>query len=157
MAARCETVLNTTMAEIETYHTQKVEDFQALTKGYLDDEIAFYEQVNPLPSPIQSHTAARTHAHILTDLCLLQILVRLKSARRTFDAPQYDHLAQSPRQPSIYERELEQPRLNPPPLVQPCPHVYDSAPMRPVSVAIQEGVGMLLSPTRASVFGKFWS
>ena len=47
MAARCETVLNTTMAEIETYHTQKVEDFQVLTKGYLDDEIAFYEQVRP--------------------------------------------------------------------------------------------------------------
>ena len=47
MVARCETVLNTTMAEIETYHTQKVEDFQALTKGYLDDEIAFYEQVRP--------------------------------------------------------------------------------------------------------------
>ncbi|THH30895.1 hypothetical protein EUX98_g3299 [Antrodiella citrinella] len=128
MAARCETVLNTTMAEIETYHTQKLEDFQGLTKGYLDDEIAFYEQV----------------------------LSRLKVARRTFDAPQYDQLAQSPRQPSIYERELEQPRLNPPLLTQPCPHVFDSAPMRPVSVAIQEGVGMLIgSPTRASMFGKF--
>ncbi|TCD62757.1 hypothetical protein EIP91_006429 [Steccherinum ochraceum] len=121
MAARCETVLNTTMAEIETYHTQKVEDFQTLTKGYLDDEIAFYEQ----------------------------ILDRLKSARWTFDQPQYGHLAQAPRQPSMYERELEQPRLNPSPLTQPCPHVYDSAPMRPVTVAISE-------LTRASVFGKFW-
>lgn len=121
MAARCETVLNTTMAEIETYHTQKVEDFQALTKGYLDDEIAFYEQ----------------------------ILDRLKSARWTFDQPQYSHLAQAPRQPSMYERELEQPRLNLPPLTQPGPHVYDSAPMRPVTVAISE-------LTRASVFGKFW-
>lgn len=60
----------------------------------------------------------------------------------------------------MYERELDAPRLVPPPLTQPCPHVYDSAPMRPVSVAIQEGVGMLLggvaSPTRGSVFGKFW-
>ena len=57
----------------------------------------------------------------------------------------------------MYERELEHPRLNPAPLSQPCPHVFDSAPMRPVSVAIQEGVGMLLgAPGRASVFGKFW-
>lgn len=45
MAARCETVLNTTMAEMDTYHTQKVEDFQALTKDHLDGEIALYEQV----------------------------------------------------------------------------------------------------------------
>ena len=45
MAARCETVLNTTMAEMETYHTQKVEDFSALTKEHLDGEIMLYEQV----------------------------------------------------------------------------------------------------------------
>jgi sorting nexin-9/18/33 len=45
MAARCETVLNTTMAEMETYHTQKGEDFQAVVKEHLDGEIAFYEQV----------------------------------------------------------------------------------------------------------------
>ncbi|KAH9852382.1 PX-domain-containing protein [Lenzites betulinus] len=133
MAARCETVLNITMAEMDTYHTQKVEDFQELAKEHLDGEIAFYEQ----------------------------ILTRLRTARRTFDPPQYDELARTgPRQPSIYERELEHPRLNPPPLPQPCPHVFDSAPMRPVSVAIQEGVGMLLggvtSPARGSVFGKFW-
>lgn len=63
----------------------------------------------------------------------------------------------------MYERELENPRLVANPLLQPCPHVYDSAPMRPVSVAIQEGMGMLLgssggssSSARASVFGKFW-
>ncbi|KAI0363165.1 PX-domain-containing protein [Pilatotrama ljubarskyi] len=132
MAARCETVLNITMAEMDTYHTQKVEDFQELAKEHLDGEIAFYEQ----------------------------ILTRLRTARKGFDPPQYDELAQSPRQPSIYERELEHPRLNPQPLSQPCPHVFDSAPMRPVSVAIQEGVGMLLggvaSPARGSVFGKFW-
>ncbi|KAI0641330.1 hypothetical protein C8Q79DRAFT_1077719 [Trametes meyenii] len=133
MAARCETVLNVTMAEMDTYHTQKTEDFQELAKEHLDGEIAFYEQ---------------------------QILTRLRTARKAFDPPQYDELARSPRQPSIYERELEHPRLNPPPVPQPCPHVFDSAPMRPVSVAIQGGVGMLLggvgSPARGSVFGKFW-
>ena len=46
MAARCETVLNTTMAEIDTYHTQKNEDFKSLTTDILDDEIALYEQVS---------------------------------------------------------------------------------------------------------------
>ena len=46
MAARCETVLNTTMAEIDTYHTQKNEDFKSLTTDILNDEIALYEQVS---------------------------------------------------------------------------------------------------------------
>lgn len=132
VAARCETVLNTTMAEMETYHTQKVEDFQTLAKEHLDGEIALYEQ----------------------------ILTRLRTARAAFDAPQYTALSRTPRQPSMHERELEHPRLVPEPLTQPCPHVFDSAPIRPVSVAIQEGVGMLLGgvapAARGSVFGKLW-
>ncbi|KZP24998.1 hypothetical protein FIBSPDRAFT_734676 [Athelia psychrophila] len=135
VAARCETVLNTTMAEMETYHSQKNEDFADITKEHLDGEIEFYEQV----------------------------ISKLRAARRNFDSPQYEALGQSPRQPSMYERELENPRVASAPLPQPCPHVYDSAPMRPVSVAIQEGVGMLLrssssssSSGRGSVFGKFW-
>lgn len=33
------------MAEMETYHTQKGEDFRAMTREHLDGEIAFYEQV----------------------------------------------------------------------------------------------------------------
>ncbi|KAG7448492.1 uncharacterized protein BT62DRAFT_992550 [Guyanagaster necrorhizus] len=127
MAARCETVLNTTMAEMETFHAQKNEDFSTLAKDHLDGEIEFYERV----------------------------LHRLRTARKCFDEPQYEALAMSPRQPSIYERELENPHLGSLPLLQPCPHVFDSAPMRPVSVAIQEGVGMILGP-RGSVFGKFW-
>ncbi|KAJ7598847.1 hypothetical protein C8J56DRAFT_915178 [Mycena floridula] len=131
MASRCETVLNSTMAEMETYHTQKCEDFAAITQEHLDGEIDFYEQV----------------------------LNRLRTARAQFENPTYDQLAATPRQPSIFERELENPRLTSHSLLQPCPHVFDSAPMRPVSVALQlqEGMGMLLGPTgRGSVFGKFW-
>ncbi|KAG5643644.1 hypothetical protein DXG03_000570 [Asterophora parasitica] len=79
MAARCETVLNTTMAEMETYHSQKLEDFQNLAREHLDGEIEFYEQV----------------------------LNRLIAARRTFDPPVFDTLAESPRQPSIYERNSD--------------------------------------------------
>ncbi|KZT70045.1 hypothetical protein DAEQUDRAFT_690082 [Daedalea quercina L-15889] len=134
MAARCETVLNTTMAEMDTYHTQKVEDFQAIAKEHLDGEIALYEQ----------------------------ILTRLRNARATFDDPTYALLTCGPNPPSMYERELENPRLNPAPLTQPCPHVFDSAPIRPVSVAIQEGMGLLLgggggTAGRSSVFGRLWS
>jgi sorting nexin-9/18/33 len=33
------------MAELETYHIQKIEDFQNITKEHLDGEIQFYEQV----------------------------------------------------------------------------------------------------------------
>jgi sorting nexin-9/18/33 len=86
-----------------------------------------------------------------------QILTRLRTARRTFDAPIYDHLASGARQPSIYERELERPRLDLEQLPQPCPHVYDSTPMRPVSHAIQKGMSLFLGGQgRASVFGPFW-
>ena len=60
MAARCETVLNTTMAEMDTYHTQKLEDFQELAKEHLDGEIALYEQV-------RRHTYSR-HTSSLTEL-----------------------------------------------------------------------------------------
>lgn len=34
------------MAELETYHTQKVEDFSSIAKEHLDSEIEFYEQVH---------------------------------------------------------------------------------------------------------------
>ncbi|KAI4522466.1 hypothetical protein K525DRAFT_255594 [Schizophyllum commune Loenen D] len=86
-----------------------------------------------------------------------QVLRRLRNARQAFDEPEYTELGTSPRQTSIYERELEHPRLSAEPLTQPCPHVYDSAPMRPVSVALQEGVGLFLGPTtRGSVLGKLW-
>jgi len=108
MAARCETVLNTTMAEMEAYHRQKVDDFANIAKDHLDGEIAFYEQV----------------------------LTRLRTVRSQFDSPAYDELGKSARQPSRYERELDHPRVESRPLTQPYPHVYDSAPMRPVSVAI---------------------
>ncbi|KAH9956493.1 hypothetical protein BC827DRAFT_1230696 [Russula dissimulans] len=134
IASRSETVLNTTMAEMDNYHAQKVEDFSTLAKEHLDGEIEFYEQV----------------------------LLRLRTARRTFEPPIYSRLASGgPRQPSIYERELEHPRLNPDPLPQPCPHVLDATPMTPVST-IQEGVGLLFGSAanavtgRGSMFGRFW-
>ena len=34
------------MAEVESYHAQKVEDFASLAKEHLDGEIEFYEQVS---------------------------------------------------------------------------------------------------------------
>jgi sorting nexin-9/18/33 len=148
------------MAEMDIYHTQKVEDFAELAKEHLDGEIEFYEQVsthlNTLRPP--SH-----RSFLLSCDYAPQVLLRLRTARRTFDPPTYPQLASDgPRKPSIYERDLEQPCLNPEPLPQPCPHVFDAMPMRPVSLAIQEGVGLLLGTAanavsgRSSVFGRFW-
>ena len=68
MISRCETVLNATMAEMDTYHDQKLQDFITLVQEHLDDEIALYEQ----------------------------ILSRLKSVRRGFDPPHFDNLGRSP-------------------------------------------------------------
>ncbi|PVG01410.1 PX-domain-containing protein [Serendipita vermifera] len=156
---RCETVLNTTMSEFSTYHTQKQEDFEKITLDHLNSEIELY-----------------------TD-----ILERLQAAKAAFYSPQWDELAASqsgPRQPSRFEKDL--PIVDPrtgkigsssttgagarsnasgkqETLLEPAPHVWDSAPMRPVSVAIQEGMGMIFGSSsmgslygRGSVFGKFW-
>ncbi|KAG6377444.1 hypothetical protein JVT61DRAFT_15249 [Boletus reticuloceps] len=133
VASRCETVLNATMSELDTYHTQKVEDFTSLTKDHLDGEIALYEQM----------------------------LTRLKAARRTLDPPHLDELGRSPRRPSRFEKDLDRSVNDIEPLPQPCPHVYDSAPMRPVSMAIQGGMGLLLGSSssggRTSVLGRLWA
>jgi hypothetical protein len=48
VAARCETVLNTTMAEFDTYHEQRGEDMTQIAVEYLDSEIEFFEQVSEL-------------------------------------------------------------------------------------------------------------
>jgi len=159
MVARCETVLNATMAEMDVYHTQKGEDLKTITVDHLDGEIAFYEQVRKFLAPM---------IHLELTFFLRKILTRLKAARSIYDDPKYTDLASSPRLPSIYEKDLTfdssnphsaaNPHLAPKPLPQPCPHVYDSAPMRPVSVATQEGVGIFLGDGvgRGSVFSKFW-
>lgn len=138
------------MAEFDLFHEKKREDFEHLTKDYLDGEIQFYEKV----------------------------LARLRTARQLFDTPdaEIDLTMPGPRQPSVYESELAEPRLRTTPVSLPPPHVFDSAPMRPVSVAIQDGVSLLFGGAgmrtsgmrssfgkdgdygsgRASVFSRFW-
>jgi len=127
LVGRCETVLTVSAAEIDVYHTQKVEDFRKLAEDYLDEEIDFHEKV----------------------------LQRLKVARANFKDEALASLAASgSRQPSIFERDLGGPKVNAPPdpVPQPCPHVFDSTPMRPVSAAV-ERVGLL---RRGSVLSRFW-
>ena len=152
------------MAEMDIYHTQKVEDFASLAKEHLDGEIELYEQVNLRISHQSLYKYVKTTQKTKTKT---QVLLRLRTARRAFEQqqqqPMSPHLSSDgTHKPSIYERDLEQPRLNPDPLPQPCPHVWDATPMRPVSHAIQEGVGLLLGTAanavsgRGSVFGRFW-
>jgi hypothetical protein len=138
---------------METYHAQKGRGF------YLDRQGAPRRRNRVLRAG-KSESISKTRA--LIKIAPRQVLNRLRTARRTFEPPIYPRLVSTSRQPSIYERELERPRLNPDPLPQPCPHVFDSTPMRPVSHAIQEGVGLLLGSAtsavtgRGSMFGKFW-
>ncbi|KDQ07407.1 hypothetical protein BOTBODRAFT_180691 [Botryobasidium botryosum FD-172 SS1] len=129
VAARCETVLNTTMAEFETYHVQKGEDFERIAVEHLDGEIEFHEQV----------------------------LARLRAARAAFPTSgkgATDVLPPGPRQPSIYERNLATARFTQPaPLPQPAPHIFDSTAsvgLRPVSVAVRESMAMLFGNSVSS-------
>ncbi|CAE6498616.1 unnamed protein product [Rhizoctonia solani] len=105
-SSRCETVLHTTLAEFETYHTQRSEDLTRIATEYLDEEIALYEQV----------------------------LVRLRAARQGFNEK-----TAGGRGVSIYEKHIGKP-IVPSPVPQPTAHVYDPAPVRPVSTT----VGMLI-------------
>jgi len=83
MAARCETVLNTTMPRWKPI-TPKVEDFATMTKEHLDGEINFYEQV--IDVVVYRHP--RSHL-----MMLKQVITKLRNARQAFDFPQYDQLA----------------------------------------------------------------
>jgi len=146
------------MSEFSTYHSQKQEDFERIALEHLNGEIEL-------------------HASILE---------RLQAAKAAFYTPEWEGLSAArsgPRQASRYERDL--PRVDPRTgvldmgkgagpstglrrldrnaLVEPAPHVWDSAPMRPVSAAIQEGMGMLFGSSsvpslygRGSVFGRLW-
>ncbi|KAJ3559820.1 hypothetical protein NP233_g11170 [Leucocoprinus birnbaumii] len=84
LASRCETVLNTTMSEMDIYHTQKVEDFHKFGVEHLDGEIQLYEQ----------------------------ILTRLRAARSTLTSPPplnlsaLDSTNSNTITPSIYTRDL---------------------------------------------------
>ncbi|KAB5591514.1 hypothetical protein CTheo_5021 [Ceratobasidium theobromae] len=135
IAGRCETVLNTTMAEFDTYHAQRGEDFTQIAVEYLDSEIELYEQV----------------------------LQKLKAARRVFTPEGAADLPSGPRKPSIYEKHLCEAGPRPSVLLpQPTAHVYDAAPIRPMSA-----VGMLIDGLAGSGSGfrdaergsglKFWS
>ncbi|KAG2050824.1 hypothetical protein BDR06DRAFT_891069, partial [Suillus hirtellus] len=65
MAARCKTVLNITMAEMDTYHDQKVKNFSTITREYLDGEIHFYKQVlHKLKAARRTFNALRTCLHM---------------------------------------------------------------------------------------------
>ncbi|KAG8683235.1 hypothetical protein FRC11_013800, partial [Ceratobasidium sp. 423] len=109
-SSRCETVLHTTLAEFNTYHTQRSEDITRIATEYLDEEIKLYEQV----------------------------LVRLRAARQGFE-----ERGSGGRGVSIYEKHIGKPVV--PTLVpQPTAHVYDPAPVRPVSTAVSmliDGIG----------------
>jgi len=133
LAARCETVLNTTMAEMDTCHTQKVEDFTALATEHLDGEIEFYEQVCISVFFVMRFCADdpyRLHQ---------QVLARLRTARRAYD-PGTEHPA-GPRQTSLYERHLAQPRLTPDPSRSLRNTCLILVPMRAVSQAVRDLVG----------------
>lgn len=142
LAGKAETVLNVTMAEIDHQHASKVSDWTKIGKGFLDEQIGFYEEV----------------------------LAKLYEARRTYSPSEWRRVAESsstsaaPRHeeglnqentaswglnPSPYLSELRTARAAPPPpLTYPStqllrPGAVESALLRPVGLAGEVLVGML--------------
>ncbi|KAG9028962.1 hypothetical protein FS837_003699, partial [Tulasnella sp. UAMH 9824] len=153
-AARCETVLNTTIAEFDNYHEQKGEDFDRIAKEHLDGEIAFHEQILRRlraaragfePPSASSPTGQSYFASPPTTAPLSASGFTTASgrARSVSTSQYYSALPSGPRQPSIYERDLGTSAVtrNPPPLPQPTAHIFDSGVVRPVSTAVNTIVG----------------
>ncbi|PWZ02323.1 hypothetical protein BCV70DRAFT_152838, partial [Testicularia cyperi] len=55
VASRCETVLNVTLSEMDRLHDERVEDWHALGRSFLDSEIDLYESI------LETLRAARAH------------------------------------------------------------------------------------------------
>ncbi|KAG8880051.1 hypothetical protein FRB97_001202 [Tulasnella sp. 331] len=163
-AARCETVLNTTMAELDTYHTQKGEDFDKIAMEHLDGEIAFHEQVlarlraaRAAFDPNQNPTTSPTIPPTPTSKYWPASPTSSISQPHRQSSLSFQPLPPGPRQPSMYERDLAAATTRMvPPLPQPTAHVLDSTtPMRPVGVAVRDGMSILLGGVglRSSVNG----
>ncbi|PWN47511.1 hypothetical protein IE53DRAFT_303920, partial [Violaceomyces palustris] len=132
LAARCETVINVTLSEMDRIHDERVEDWLAAGRNFLDGEIEFYEDV----------------------------LETLRSARRKFSA-EHDHHQERettshapPILASRYQHELHRSKVSQPLRMPSNPVVpssglmiHPSNAMRPVSLAaevVSEGLGSLL-------------
>ncbi|KAL9938523.1 hypothetical protein V8E36_002242 [Tilletia maclaganii] len=120
MAARCETVLNVTMSEIDRIHQERTEDWTAWARHWLDDEIAHHERC----------------------------LETLRNARTAFESDSWEFYArEGPVIPTPHDQELYSTRRSAFPIPMPSapyapPGMKDAA-MRPVSLAsevVREGV-----------------
>jgi len=153
------TVLNTTMAEMDTYHHQKGEDFDRIAIEHLDGEIAFHEQALArlraaraafsTDPPVDARSNASSPTSFTKGKSRSPLTPGSSSSSR-FTVQRSNSLFQplpsGPRQPSIYERDLTG-SVNKviPPLPQPTAHILDGAtPIRPVTEAVRDGMSTLL-------------
>ncbi|CBQ72924.1 related to Sorting nexin 9 [Sporisorium reilianum SRZ2] len=91
LAARCETVLNVTLSEMDRLHDERVQDYHALGRSLLDGEIELYES----------------------------ILEQLKAARLHYDGEYYEREADFHVLASRYQPELSRPKRPTAPLLMP--------------------------------------
>ncbi|KAG8960054.1 hypothetical protein FRC05_007128 [Tulasnella sp. 425] len=154
-AARCETVVNTTMAEFDNYHSQKGEDFDRIAKEHLDGEIAFHEQIlrylrsarAGFEPPSATSPTGQTYFPASPPASATppaSAFTTMSGRQRSSSMSQYySALPNGPRQPSIYERDLGTATVHrqPAPLPQPTVHIFDSGVVCPVSTAVNTIVG----------------
>ncbi|SPO44944.1 related to Sorting nexin 9 [Moesziomyces antarcticus] len=91
LVARCETVVNVTMSEMDRVHDERVQDFHALGRSLLDGEIELYEG----------------------------ILEQLKAARLHYDEEYYERETDFHVLASRYQPELSRPKKPAAPLLMP--------------------------------------
>ncbi|GAC94076.1 hypothetical protein PHSY_001645 [Pseudozyma hubeiensis SY62] len=91
VAARCETVLNVTLSEMDRLHNERVQDYHALGRSFLDGEIELYESV----------------------------LEQLKAARLHYDEEYYERESDFHILASRYQSDLGKPKKPSAPLLMP--------------------------------------
>ncbi|SNX84257.1 related to Sorting nexin 9 [Melanopsichium pennsylvanicum] len=91
VAARCETVINVTLSEMDRIHDERVQDYHALGRSLLDGQIELHES----------------------------ILEQLKAARLHYDEEYYEREPDFHVLPSRYQAELSRPKKPSAPLLMP--------------------------------------
>lgn len=127
LAARCETVLNVTLSEMDRIHDERVEDWHALGRTFLDSEIELYEG----------------------------ILETLRAARLHYEPQYYDREVGTHVLASRYQPDLYRPRKPPAPLQMPSQAQVPSGGLGAnVGMLLSQATGGVTRPASAAVYAE---
>lgn len=122
-AARCETVINVTLSEMDRLHDERVEDYHALGRSLLDGEIELYQS----------------------------ILEQLRAARLHYDDEYYEREPDFHVLASRYQPELNRPKKPTPPLLMPSAAHGPPRGLRSAAMLLSQATGTTTVTSPATI------